>query len=61
MIMNLIIIIIKSLVKKKKDNSIQMEELGRMSDGKEKEYLDLVSKLCSRYIQMKKRNLEKNK
>ena len=56
MIMNLFMIIIKCMVKKKvNESAIQMQELGILGNENEKAYLGLVKKLCGRYIQMKNR------
>ena len=58
--MNLVMMIIKSCMKKKKEENsqMQMEELGKVTNDKEKKYLALMSKLCGRYILMKKRTGE---
>ena len=63
MIMNLFMMIIKCLVRKKTINNpeVQMQELGILGDVKEKDYLGLLKKLCGRYIQMKTRTGEMNK
>ena len=42
------------------NSKIELAELGSVDDkeNKEKKYLDLISKLCGRYIQMRKRTGE---
>ena len=57
MMMNLVIMIVKTCVNKKR-NYVSEEEIespADLGDSKEKKYLDLVSELCDRYILKKKK------
>ena len=59
MMMNLVIMIIKTCVNKKEEDvsEIELESPAEGGDSKEKVYLDLVSELCDRYI-LKKKKME---
>ena len=59
MMMNLVIMIIKTCVNKKKEDvsEIELESPAERGDSTEKDYLNLVSELCDRYI-LKKKKME---
>ena len=59
MMMNLVIMIIKTCVNKKEEDvsEIELESPAERGNSKEKDYLDLVSELCDRYI-LKKKKME---